>query len=247
MEKEIEFLSGPDATFRFECEACGRCCGEYRIVLSPYDIVQLRKATGRSTTELIRRGTIRVERLSFKKIFGFGPIADMLDMFGLTKPDTVPVAFLGFQMGHSGKETCEFLSPASDRKRLCTIYKNRPGMCRLHPLGCTTIEGRLQWFYRRPLCYPHEGHEQTVSDWLRTSDMDSFIRANARFLDWMRMLLEEGENLSAIAEPDWRELEQVLYDFDYIGGNAGDIDMDIIDTMFKKWLSRIRSGYGQGG
>jgi len=247
MENEIKFLSGPDATFRFECEACGRCCGEYRIVLSPYDIVRLRNATGCSTTELVRRGTIRIERMPFKKIFGFGPIADMLDMFGLSKSDTVPVAFLGFKKNPSGKEACEFLSPPSDGKRLCGIYENRPGMCRLHPLGCATVEGRLQWFYRRPLCYPNEGPEQTVEGWLRTSDMGSFISANARYLEWMRTLLEEGENLSAVSESEWHSLEQILYDFDSIEGNAEEIDMDTINDMFHEWLSRIKPKDGQGG
>jgi len=236
-KREIEFLAGRKACFRFECKACGRCCGEYTIVLTPYDIIRLRRATGRKTMELIREGIVRVTRMPFKKAFGFGPVADIFEMFGVSQNDTVPVALLGFGIDADGKSACRFLSEAQDGKRLCAIYEHRPGMCRLHPLGCATIGGRRNWFFRRPLCDSSEGAPQTVEGWLKASRMRPFLSANARYLRWMRELLDDPENLRKITERRWRALEQILFDFDSIKTNAKRVNMDAIEKMFNEWLS----------
>lgn len=238
-EKEIEFLSGRNESFRFECRACGRCCGEYTVLLTPYDIIRLRKATGRSTGELIRGGTVRVARMPFKRAFGFGPVADMFEIFGIPQSDTVPIALLGFRNDASGKAVCEFLSPPRDGKRLCGVYEHRPGMCRLHPLGCATVGGRRRWFYRRPLCDTDDAPRQTVEGWLRASRMRPFLAANARYLRWMQKLLEDSENLPMISERRWKALEKILFNFDSAGPENKRINMDNIEGMFGEWLSQV--------
>lgn len=246
-KSEIEFLSGRKARFHFECKACGRCCGEYQIVLSPYDIIRLRRVTGGTTTELIRQKTIEIRRVPSKKVFGFGPIADMLDMFGISRSDTVPVAFMGLQTEESQKHVCTFLSAPKHGKRLCTIYEHRPGMCRLHPLGCVTIGNRRKWIYRRPLCETNEALGQTVEDWLRASRMRPFLAANARYLRWMRELLERCEDLSHLSDSQSETLGRILYDFDSIDPGTGRINMDTVDKMFHEWLSQIKHNKRRGG
>lgn len=238
-EKEIEFLAGRKATFLFECKACGRCCGEYTILLTPYDVIRLRRATGRSTSELIRSRTIVIERMSFKQAFGFGPVADMLEMFGLARDDTIPVARLGFREGRDGKSECEFLSAPADGRRLCGIYRDRPGMCRLHPLGCVTVGGRRRWFYRRPLCDAAEGKIRTVDEWLAESRIRPFLEANARYLRWMRILLDDPICFDAVTEKDWLELERILFNFDTLGPKAGRHSVYTIETTFQEWLDRL--------
>ncbi len=240
-EREVTFLSDRRARFHFQCKACGQCCGEYRIILSPYDIIRLRKTTGCSTTELIRQGTVRLTREPFKKAFGFAPVADLFDMFGLSSTDTVPVAAMGFRTGASGKEECEFLSATTDGKRLCGIYEDRPGACRLHPLGCVTVGGRRRWFFRRPLCETNEASEQTVEEWIRASRLRPFLRANARYLQWIRELLEHCESFPDVAEREWQTLERIFYDFDSVGTGARRITMDAIEAMFHRWLSRVKA------
>lgn len=240
-KREIEFLSGRKGTFRFECEACGRCCGEYTILLTPYDIIRLRRATGKGTGELIRGGTIRITRMPFKKAFGFAPVADMFEMFGVSQHDVVPVAMLGFRSETLGETVCEFLSPPEDGKRLCTIYEHRPGMCRLHPLGCVTVGGRRRWFYRQPLCEPDEGKPQTVEQWLRESRMRPYMDANARYLRWMQELLENSERLDNVTERQWKEFEKILFDFDSIKSITKRVNIDIIEENLRKWLARTFS------
>lgn len=241
MDEEIKFLAGRQSSFRFECKACGRCCGEYEIMLSPYDIFRLRKATGSTTSELIKSGTVRIERMSFKKAFGFGPVVDMFEMLGVSNVDTVPVAFMGYRNEDSGRNVCEFLASVEKGKRFCSIYEHRPGMCRLHPLGCVTIGVRRKWIFRRPLCETDKGSRQTVDEWLRESRARPFLEANSRFLRMMRALLENPETLPAVTEKQWQGLEKILYDFDSIQPNEKPMNMDRIEKMFYRWLTRMNS------
>lgn len=240
--KEIEFLTGRKGAFRFECKGCARCCREYTIALTTYDVLRLKRATGRTSGELVGGGTVRISRMSFKKAFGFGPVADMLDIVGVSRNDVVPVAMLGFQKERSGGNACEFLTEPEGGKRLCTIYEDRPGMCRLHPLGCMTIGGRRKWFYRRPLCETGGGQDWTVEDWIKESRMRPFLAANARYLRWMRELLEGPGDLGNISEEDWKALEAILFDFDSVEHDRRRANLDFIEEMFHEWHSRIRPG-----
>jgi Fe-S-cluster containining protein len=196
--------------------------------------------TGQTTTQLIREKTIRIEPVPFDKAFGFGPVADMLDMFELSRRDTVPVAFLGFRTDRTEKRVCKFLSAPKEEKRLCTIYEHRPAMCRLHPLGCVTINGRRKWIYRRPLCDTEGTPEQTLREWLRESRIQPFLAANTKFLHWMQELLEACGCLSTLTESEKEKLGKILYDFDSIQPDGIIITMKIINEMFYEWLASIK-------
>jgi Fe-S-cluster containining protein len=45
--------------FSYQCNACGRCCHNQVITLSPYDVIRLARAAHLSTTETIGRFTLR--------------------------------------------------------------------------------------------------------------------------------------------------------------------------------------------
>jgi Fe-S-cluster containining protein len=235
------------------------------IVLSPYDIIRLRTAANLSTTRLLEQGIVHITRESFKKVFGFGPITDMFELFGVQQNDNVPVAMLSFHSVSEGKAECRFLAPEEGGRRLCGIYENRPTMCRLHPLGCVTIAGRRTWFFRHPLCGvpPHpnplpqgegwmrdearDGAEQTVKEWVLASRLTPFLRANARYLRWMRDLLDRCEVLASLPEHQWQTLATILYDFDsHDSGNPrrdrqgnSRVSVSVIERMFYQWLEGV--------
>jgi Fe-S-cluster containining protein len=177
--------------------------------------------------------------MQFKKAFGFGPVANMFEALGVSKNDVIPVALLGLKAESYGKIMCEFLSPSQDGRRLCGIYEHRPGMCRLHPLGCVTIGGRRKWFFRKPLCDSADGKTHTVEGWLKESRARPYLEANARYLRCMKDLLERSGHLDDVTEDQWKQLEQILFDFDSIKA-AGRINMDSIEAMFHDWLSQIK-------
>jgi hypothetical protein len=59
--------------FSYVCNACGRCCHDKVITLSPYDVLRLARAAGITTREAIARYTIR--RGSILKFTGDGACA----------------------------------------------------------------------------------------------------------------------------------------------------------------------------
>ena len=48
-----------ESSFSYVCNACGRCCHDKVITLSPYDVLRIAHAAGISTREAIARWTIR--------------------------------------------------------------------------------------------------------------------------------------------------------------------------------------------
>ncbi|RJP21819.1 MAG: YkgJ family cysteine cluster protein [Candidatus Abyssobacteria bacterium SURF_5] len=236
----VRLLSGKKDTFRFECQACGRCCGAFTIVLSPYDILRLRKATGRTTSDLLKSGIIEIRQESFARLFGFGPVADFLDIFGLARDDTVPAAFLRFRSGSSDAVECHFLEEAREGKRLCSIYDHRPTMCRLHPLGCSTVNGRRTWFFRRPLCGTEGDRVQTVGHWLSASRASAFLAANRQFLAWMRVLLDSPVRFTSLPQGERESVERILYDFDSLPRGEEQVTFREIGELFGRWQAKLR-------
>lgn len=47
------------SVFSYACNACGRCCRDKMITLSPFDVIAIARAAGISTGEAVRRFTIR--------------------------------------------------------------------------------------------------------------------------------------------------------------------------------------------
>jgi len=45
--------------FSYQCNACGRCCRDKVITLSPYDVIRIARELGISTGETVRRHTLR--------------------------------------------------------------------------------------------------------------------------------------------------------------------------------------------
>lgn len=237
-DKEIHFFSKLSDSFRFQCRACGRCCGAFTIILSPYDIFRLRQATNQLTHELIGNGTVEIRQESFKRIFGFAPLADFLDAFTISTDDTVPVAVLNFDWA-GGVRECRFLGGPDNGRRLCTIYDHRPTMCRLHPLGCVTIEGEYRWFFRKPLCGTKHEAKQTVEHWLDSSEAADFCDANGEYRHWLYSLLT-GPTRFALLPQDQRDMAaRILYDFDSVAQDAKRIDWKDIGKMFGRWKREL--------
>jgi hypothetical protein len=99
-----------DDPFVFACHkgvSCfTECCRMLELALSPYDLLRLRKSTGKSSTELLNQYVIMEQEP-----------AEPFPRFYLTMID-------------DGRASCVFVSAKG-----CTVYKDRPGACRTYPLG----------------------------------------------------------------------------------------------------------------
>ena len=99
--------------FSYQCNACGRCCYNQVITLSPYDIIRLARAAQISTTETIARFTLR--RGSLLR-FDLNGTCHALDGARCTVHPGRPLACrlypLGLERG-DGRESFTQLAPAA--------------------------------------------------------------------------------------------------------------------------------------
>ncbi len=155
---------GPDATFLFQCHkdlpCFTRCCKDVSIVLTPYDIIRLRRALGIDSTEFLRRYTISP----------------------FTAEQKFPVVLLKMD-----KETaaCPFVSAEG-----CRVYAHRPWACRMYPLGVadpktqTPDDRRFHFLVREEICAGHgEGSGIAVADWTRDQGIEEYEAHGGAFKD----------------------------------------------------------------
>lgn len=96
--------------YRFKCypgiSCFNECCSDLNMVLTPYDLLRMRKGLGLSSTEVIK---------SFVETFMAGE-------------SRFPA--LRLRMTDTPKKACPFVRDSG-----CSIYPDRPGACRMYPLG----------------------------------------------------------------------------------------------------------------
>jgi uncharacterized protein len=152
-------------SFRFRCHpgiSCfNACCGDLSLMLTPYDVMRLRRALNLPSSEFILAH------------------ADQM-----AAPDTgLPMLRLRMTDGVPGRP-CPFVRPSG-----CSVYPNRPGACRTYPLGRAArvgAQGELieQFFIvREPHCRGFEEDSPwTGADWLADQELAAYNASNDRFL-----------------------------------------------------------------
>jgi Fe-S-cluster containining protein len=134
--------------FRFACHpgvGCfNACCADVNIVLTPYDVLRLRKRLGLGSQEFLAEYTI----LPFQK------------------EQRLPVPLL--RMKGDENRSCPLVGPKG-----CTVYSDRPWPCRTYPVGVASSHTEShpgQQFYfllSEDHCMGHaEGREWTIKEWL---------------------------------------------------------------------------------
>ncbi len=96
--------------FNFSCHkdvSCfTECCRMLNLQLTPYDMLRLRRATGKNSSAVLEQYVIEEQQPG-----------EPFPQFYLTMID-------------DGRASCVFVSPKG-----CTIYANRPSACRTYPVG----------------------------------------------------------------------------------------------------------------
>ncbi len=100
----------PGKTFGFACHPGVRCfnacCGDLNLMLTPYDVLRLRKGLGHDSKKFIHNHA------------------------EITRTPSVGFPMCKLRMLDNAKRSCPFV-----RDEGCSIYENRPGACRTYPLG----------------------------------------------------------------------------------------------------------------
>lgn len=155
---------GPDDTFAFSCDRCGRCCREREdILLNPADLFRMAKFLGQTPKEVI---------------------ASYCETY-IGSDSRIPIIRL---KPKAYRNTCPFLGPQG-----CRIHQAKPTVCALFPLGRAYIapKDKLVYFLQPQTC--GSGHAtHTVREWLADfglsyADEDTlrWMRLTPRLSLWM--------------------------------------------------------------
>jgi len=162
-----------ESRFDFACHrglACYTdCCRGIEITLSPYDVLRLSRRLGLAT----------------------GAFLDRHARSATHGPSGLPLVVL--RMGDDERRSCPFVSPDG-----CTVYGDRPALCRSYPVGIAAYalskggEGRRQleratFLVREEHCLGHrEPRVWSAADWLEAEGATEYDEANR---DWLEALL----------------------------------------------------------
>jgi len=157
--------------FRFKCHkgiSCfTKCCSNIDIMLTPYDIVALKKKLGITSEEFLEKYTY-------------------------TQPDgkaNFPIPYL--RMKDDKEKSCPFVSADG-----CTIYEDRPANCRYYPIGQGTLKKSVDdkvvdeeffFFVKEDHCKGfEESDEWSVASWREDQGVDRYDVLNR---EWKSILL----------------------------------------------------------
>ena len=159
--KESCMIPLSEETFRFACHpsiSCFTdCCRDLRLVLTPYDIIRLRKHLEISAKEFLDTYTV----------------SEFTEQTGL------PMVLL--KMQDNDQKTCPFVSAQG-----CAVYEDRPGACRMYPIGRAAqkhsfdVGTREQYFVvKESHCVGfQEDKEWTIKEWLDDQGLNEYNALN---------------------------------------------------------------------
>jgi Fe-S-cluster containining protein len=183
----------PDDAFTFRCEpdldCFTRCCQDVSIVLTPYDVLRLRRAVGVDSSEFLRRYTVQ----PFTRDQKFPAVLLKMD------PET---------------RRCPFVTD-----RGCSVYAHRPWACRMYPLGAAeprhqTASARpFHFLIRDETCRGHAaGRPISVREWIAAQGLDVYEMMGRPFKE---LMLHEAWDRDEPLTPEKMEMYfTACYDLD---------------------------------
>jgi len=174
--------------FTFSChkglECFTRCCAALQLTLTPYDILRLKNRLGMDSGRFLDEYT---------------------DMTMDAHPRFPMVRLL---MSRDNDKKCPFVTPEG-----CTVYEDRPGACRIYPLGRAALrieqqqEAKEKFFVvREDHCLGfQENQEWTIDEWMSSGGLREYNRINDLWL----VILNSPKGLGG--EKDFSRKIQMFY------------------------------------
>jgi len=157
-----------DSKFQFKChkdiECFNKCCRHADMLLTPYDVLRMKKRLGLSSDEFLKKYTyVHIDEIS-----------------------SHPFAVLKMNDDEEGK--CLFVTPEG-----CSIYEDRPANCRYYPVGKGVMvqdsgNGRVPaeffFFIREPNCRGYDDKtEWTIETWRASQGVDIYDQMNKEWAE----------------------------------------------------------------
>lgn len=161
-----QFRPLEDGVFHFRCHpgiSCfTECCARLHLILTPYDILRMK------------------HRLALRS-------DEFLDRYAETfTKDGTRFPMVKLRMGQDQEGRCPFVTPEG-----CAIYEDRPGACRLYPVGRAAAAVQGQKTARERFFIVVEPHCQgfkektkwTVDEWLAHEGVREYMAMNDAWLE----------------------------------------------------------------
>lgn len=177
--------------FKFACHkgvSCfTRCCSNISIMLTPYDVLRLKKRLGISSEEFIDRYTLAQVDEKSSHLYAY------------------------LKMGDTDERLCPFLLNSKDG---CGVYEDRPVSCRYYPIGQATLKSRhdeelrheeFYFFVKEEHCKGYdEDKEWDVKSWREDQDAEGYDAMNR---EWKELLMRRD----LPGQPPLNEKKQTLF------------------------------------
>jgi len=162
----------PEGIFSFACHhgvSCfNRCCHEIDVILTPFDILKIKTDLKLRSDEFLTKYTT----------------------FHTLKETAIPLVKLKMRENSNG--ACIFL----DGTKGCSIYYNRPHVCRSYPLGVATLDPRqarfqmeaqsteARFMIKEDMCMGHrEPKTWTLTKWMEDQGTIKMEEANKPWME----------------------------------------------------------------
>jgi len=157
---------GLKSAFKFKChkdvKCFTKCCRGIRIVLTPYDIIRLKK-------------NLQLTSEEFLAIYTEPQLLEKTDL---------PMVLL--KLLDDDQNSCPFV-----RDEGCIVYEDRPTTCRYYPLGVAALQHKegaddegFFFFVNEPHCLGFEEDQKwTVAEWRKDQGVDLHDDINAEWTD----------------------------------------------------------------
>jgi Fe-S-cluster containining protein len=176
----------PESKLKFSCykgiSCFNACCKQSDITLVPYDVLRLKKHLGMTSEEFLNAHTVPYP----------------MDQ------DQVP----GLKMKTDETGACLFLDPENG----CTVYEDRPTVCRYYPLAVLNIREKdssePQTQYSLVVEDHCKGHEEdreiTVEEYRKEQGCDEFDFYNQ---EWYELILKKKSAGPGVGKPSEMSLQ----------------------------------------
>lgn len=187
-----------DSRFKFRCHkgiGCfTQCCSNIDIMLTPYDIVRLKKRLGISSEEFLARHTY----------------------IDIDEKTAHPFVFL--KLNEDAKRSCPFVTPEG-----CNIYSDRPANCRYYPVGQASLKKRdekikegiteeFYFFVKEEHCLGFkEETEWTIRSWRDDQGVDIYDDMNR---GWKEILFRKNHPGNVLDDKKQKAFYMACYDVD---------------------------------
>ena len=176
----------PDSDIKFSCHkgiSCwNACCRHADITLTPYDILSLKKATGKDSSAVLKDHTVPFTMDS----------------------DGMP----GIKLRTTDEGACLFM----DEEAGCTIYENRPTSCRYYPLGNLSMKKANQAHENQHFVLIKEshckGHEEdrtlNIQEYRAEQKVETYDQHN---IEYFQLILKKKSMGPGVGKPPEMSLQ----------------------------------------